>query len=197
MSWSSPVCAVGGTLAAAAALVALARSRLAVVTVTGSSMTPTYRDGDRVLVLRTRRLRRGSVVVAGSPTAAGSPTLPGAPAGDPLDGRHRLLIKRIGALPGDVVPAPVRAAVAAHERDVVPDGRVVLIGDGPHSTDSRTMGYFRSSDVHAVVVAVLGSTPLRGEPASMQPRVGPGEGTPTGTTPRRPSWPCSPGTPTR
>jgi signal peptidase I len=73
-----------------------ARRHLAVITVVGTSMRPTFQPGDRVLVRRGGRtaLRAGQVVVA----------VPGRPQRrityrDPL-----LLIKRVAAVPGDPVP---------------------------------------------------------------------------------------------
>jgi signal peptidase I len=65
------------------------RRTLAVVTVSGISMRPTYQPGDRVLLRRVpdRALRRGQVVVVEAP-----------PYGT---GTRKWLIKRVSALPGD------------------------------------------------------------------------------------------------
>lgn len=131
------VCGLGLTV-----LVRLARSRLTVVTVLGTSMVPTCQPGDRVLVVRSGRVRRGCVVVA-RPPGAGRPT-------------SGLVIKRVAAVSGDEVPEPVRPVVA---QDRVPPGRLVLIGDGDHRGarcgDSRLWGFFATEDVLGVVIAVL------------------------------------------
>jgi signal peptidase I len=119
---------------------ALARQRLVVVTVVGWSMAPAYHPGDRVLVWRTRRLRQGQVAVSRV--------------------RHGpvLVVKRVAALPGDDVPESVRAAVTVR---TVPAGKLVLIGDGHHSADSRLWGFSAIEDVLGVVVGRLHSaTPV-------------------------------------
>jgi len=133
------------TLAALAA-VAVARHRLVVVTVMGTSMVPTHHPGDRVLVLRTGHVRQGQVVVAKSP-----------PSDEP-----GLVIKRIAATPGDEVPPSVRGVVAA---TVVPAGRLVLIGDAHSSVDSRVWGLVASENVVGVVVARLHQNPHGGSVA--------------------------------
>jgi signal peptidase I len=55
------VAAACGALAGMAAV--LVRTAFVLVTVRGSSMSPTLRDGERVLVRRSRRIRAGQVVV--------------------------------------------------------------------------------------------------------------------------------------
>jgi signal peptidase I len=62
---------LGGAVAALAGAALAIRRRFVVVTVAGRSMLPTYRDGDRVLVRRTRMegLRAGQVVVVEHPRA--------------------------------------------------------------------------------------------------------------------------------
>lgn len=117
--------------------VLVARRTLVVVTVMGTSMVPTYRPGDRVLVRRTSRVRRGQVVVARPP------------------GFLRLVIKRIAAVAGNEVPAAVRPAMTV---STVPQGTVVLIGDSDGSTDSRVWGPIAVENVLGVVVARLGGT---------------------------------------
>jgi signal peptidase I len=112
----------------------LARRRLLLVTVTGSSMAPTYAEGDRLLVRRARRARRGSVVV--------------------LRGPGGLRVKRVAAAAGDPVPAGMPVPDA-----VVPPGRLLVLGDNPdRSADSRTGGYLAAADL--VGVAVRGRVPL-------------------------------------
>jgi signal peptidase I len=107
------------------------RRRVLLVTVDGPSMLPTYKSGDRLLVRRVRigAIRRGSVVVAVKPG-------PAAP-----DGQRELIVKRAAAVPGDPVPSGIPV-----DGRVVPDGRLVLLGDNPvGSYDSRVVGYFDSA----------------------------------------------------
>jgi signal peptidase I len=110
-----------------------ARRRFVVVLVSGSSMRPTYRPGDRVLVRRTgpRGPRRGDVVVLPDPQRALRPTgVRGRP------GRPRWVIKRA-------------TAIAA-------DGRLAVHGDNPgQSTDSRQYGLVPADTVLGTVVGRL------------------------------------------
>ncbi|WP_230686692.1 S26 family signal peptidase [Catellatospora vulcania] len=126
-----------GVLAGAAATLLLVRRRYLLVTVDGTSMLPTLRAGDRVLVRRgTAALRAGRLVVAGWPREPGA-------TGDPL------MVKRVAALPGDPAPAVLPEAAGT----LVPAGRVVLLGDNQQaSRDSRQHGYFALADVRGVVV---------------------------------------------
>ncbi|MBO3748643.1 signal peptidase I [Streptosporangiaceae bacterium NEAU-GS5] len=117
----------------AAALVA--RTALLVVTVRGGSMVPAYQDGDRVLALRWLAPRRGRVVVFRPPaTWMVGPNPP-------------YFVKRVVAVAGDTLGA-----------EVVPRGRLVVYGDSPISTDSRTFGYLPAKAVRAVVVVSLART---------------------------------------
>jgi len=140
-------------LAAAVAVVLVAttaiwflRRRYLVVTVRGSSMLPSYRDGERLLVRRRRpgeELRVGQVVVAtppGSPRAP-RPTEPheaGAVSGrTPASGRNvvvrsggqtharraagksrQRVVKRIAAVPGDPVPPGIGPGVDQDESEI-------------------------------------------------------------------------------
>ncbi|GAA0383176.1 S26 family signal peptidase [Microbispora corallina] len=137
-------------LAVAAGLVA-ARRRFVVVRVAGTSMVPTYQPGDRVLLRRGGRvaLRRGQVVVFRRVQPDGARS-----SGRDLRGTE-WLIKRIAATPGDGVPAEVAARVQAGPDDVVPAGRLVVLGDGPISRDSRHWGYLPVNEVLGVVVRRL------------------------------------------
>jgi signal peptidase I len=81
----------------------LLRRRFAIVTVVGESMLPTFRSGDRVLVRRAGigELRPGVVVVVQKPGAGG--VWPAPPPRWP--GRSsEWMIKRVAALPGDLLP---------------------------------------------------------------------------------------------
>ncbi|MGI5158691.1 S26 family signal peptidase [Microbispora sp. CA-102843] len=140
------------SLAVAAGIVA-ARRRFVVVRVAGTSMVPTYQPGDRVLIRRGGRavLRRGQVVVFRrlQPDGAGSSgRTPG------LRGTE-WLIKRVAAMPGDTVPDQVAPGVHAVPGDVVPADRLVVLGDGPISSDSRHWGYLPVSEVLGVVIRRL------------------------------------------
>ena len=156
---------------AAAAGVVVARRRFVVIRVAGTSMVPTYQPGDRVLLRRGGRaaLRRGQVVVfrrlppvgRGSPDGMRSPDGVGSPDGTGRSGRPAglrdsdWLIKRIAAMPGDTVPDQVAAGVRAGPGDLVPAGRLVVLGDGPISADSRHWGYLPVNNVLGVVIRRL------------------------------------------
>lgn len=119
-------------------------------TVRGSSMAPTFRDGDRVYAFRRARYRVGDVIVfdVAPPTSSGGGPVGGAPVGgggaDPA-----WLIKRVTAVAGD--PAPDWAG-----GPTVPPGCLVVAGDNPVSQGSRQLGYVRAAQV-------LGA--VRGRPA--------------------------------
>ncbi|MGA4991441.1 S26 family signal peptidase [Nonomuraea bangladeshensis] len=138
-----------GVLAGA---LAVARRRFVVVQVTGPSMEPAYRSGDRVLVRRVAgsKLGRGQVVVF---EAAADGRWRTGPLSAPKDAKW--LIKRVAALPGDPVPP----AVSAPEGALVPAGRLVVIGDGPLSADSRHWGHLPADRVLGVVVRRLSPSP--------------------------------------
>lgn len=124
-------------VALAAAVAGWIRQALLVVTVHGVSMRPTYTDGARVLVRRTtRRLRPGQVILFGD-----------APPG------RSLLIKRIAAVPGDVVPSVFTAVVPAGR---VPPGHFLVLGDNPPaSVDSREFGYLPQAQLVGRVIRRL------------------------------------------
>ena len=123
----------------AGAGVGRARRTLAVVTVEGTSMEPTYHWGDRILVRRAGvdRLRVGQVIVV----AAGRPVGP-----PPLDS-PLWMIKRLVALPGDPVPRTETFRVHDAAEDVTPDGCLVVAADNPDGVDSRQLGYFAAANV--------------------------------------------------
>ncbi|WP_220502733.1 signal peptidase I [Microbispora sp. H10885] len=120
----------------AAALVV--RRCLVVVDLVGRSMEPAYRDGDRLLVRRSRRPRADDVVVFFNPlAAAGSTGRPG----------RAWMVKRVVAVAGEPVPEEVAAAgerVAGGDgagSPRVPPGHMVVLGDNRgHSLDSRQLG---------------------------------------------------------
>jgi signal peptidase I len=103
-----------------------------VITVVGSSMEPTYHDGDRVAVRKTARIAAGDVVVVQRPSGE-----PGWPDAEIREG-GRWLIKRVAAVAGEPVPD-----VISIPDTVVPEGRLVLLGDNAAASfDSRMVGYF-------------------------------------------------------
>jgi signal peptidase I len=124
------------------ALIVRLRRTYSIIRVDGDSMNPTLADGDRVLARRVSpsALRRGQVAVVVNPLPVG----------------RRFLIKRIAALPGDPVP-PMPGTVLSGER--VPSGQLILLGDNADvSFDSRDLGYFPVSEIHAVTIRKLMGT---------------------------------------
>ena len=147
MSW------LGWLLLAGVAVAALGwlRHRFLVVTVSGSSMEPTYHDGDRLLAVRrsAATLRTGQVVVADLLTRLPGLTSQSVAASLHQSG-HRQVIKRIAAVAGEPVPPGVDAA------PTVPPGMLVLLGDNPEgSVDSRQYGYVAAEQVIGVVLRRL------------------------------------------
>jgi signal peptidase I len=148
------------TLAGAAAVVVggsilWARRGLVAVTVEGLSMYPAYRPGDRVLVRRRSlaAVRLGDVVVVERPVpGSGWRSLPRP--GGPVAGRQWIL-KRVAALPGHPLPEGLGAAAGTTADGQVPPATLVVLGDNPHSEDSRRWGPFPGERVLGVVVARL------------------------------------------
>jgi len=105
IGWAGPAVAV------AAVLVAL-RRRVFVVRVRGLSMSPTYGDGERIVMVRSTRVRRGDVVAFRPPTQDDGPA-----------------VKRVAGLAGD-----------APAGEPVPAGHAFLVGDAGRSLDSGVYG---------------------------------------------------------
>jgi signal peptidase I len=120
-----------------------ARRALILTTVDGPSMTPALRSGDRVLVRRTRRPRRGQVALLRFPQLPS-----GAPTGD------QLLLKRVVAVAGDRVPEGwAEPDVHGLAGAVVPAGCTVVLGDNrATSWDSRHYGFVPREQLVGVVV---------------------------------------------
>lgn len=129
----------------AAAVASSLRRRLLIVTVSGTSMEPTLRDGDRVLVRRkpVEKVRRGEIVVMAVEWAGGTR------AGQLGECR----VKRVAALPGDAVPEDVVRILGLEPGATVPAGGLVLLGDNAgESFDSRQGGFFRADRLVGVVL---------------------------------------------
>jgi signal peptidase I len=125
---------IAGLVVVAAVAWWYAARRLIVVTVSGASMEPTLRDGDRLLVRRAspRSLSAGRIVVLKRP--------PGMAAESPW------IVKRVYALPGGCVPGTDA---------VVPPGFVAVVGDNPRSHDSRQLGPLPTDSLLGVAVRRL------------------------------------------
>jgi signal peptidase I len=109
------------------------RRNLVLITVRGDSMTPTYRNGQR-LVVRRGGYSAGEVVVFRPPS-------------------RRIydvdwIVKRAVAVAGDPVPADLTEQAAA---EVVPAGRLLVRSDAPDGLDSRQLGLIDDRDVLGVV----------------------------------------------
>lgn len=133
-----------GTLSVVALAAWWLRRTLVIVTVSGESMEPTFRHGERVLVRRARidSVRPGQVVVVA----------PGRP--QRLTRDYPLwMIKRLRAGPGD--PAPRDEIPALGAEPIVPRARMVVLGDNPSGSDSRQLGYFYTANLLGVVVRRL------------------------------------------
>lgn len=170
-------------VAAGAGLLAWARRNLLLVRVSGESMYPAYRQGDKVLVRRVTadRVRPGDVALAGvspaterqamtrllgrfpgeerrGPGAAltrGGPDAVLAQEGRPAGpgSPANWMIKRVAAVPGDPLPASVPPRA---DETTVPEGCLVLLGDNAgRSLDSRHFGYVPAADLIGKVIRTV------------------------------------------
>jgi signal peptidase I len=140
----SVVLVVVATIATA---VVLLRRRLVVVHVTGESMEPALREGQRVLVRRAGvdAVKRGDLVVF----ALASVRLE-------LLGDPPWMVKRAVALAGDPIPHESLPPSLDVERTHVPEGRLVVRGDNTtRSFDSRQAGFIDGSALLGVVIRTL------------------------------------------
>jgi signal peptidase I len=126
-------------LAASALARATLPRALMIITVDGSSMSPTYKDQQRLLVRRGHRCRQHDVVVF----TTAKWDIPSVPA---------MLVKRVVAVPGDKIPADMASIISD---TYVPTGVVLVRGDNRESLDSRRLGYVTTSAITGVVVRPL------------------------------------------
>lgn len=113
--WARPGAAVltrlGGGVLAVAATVAVVAARPRRVTVEGRSMEPTLAPGDRLLVMRARRVRPGDVVAVRDPRG------------------ERVLVKRVAAMLGDeVVLRGDNDRASTDSRDFGPVAKAAVLG---------------------------------------------------------------------
>jgi signal peptidase I len=120
--------------------------------VKGTSMAPTLRPGQRVVVRRARLadVRHGALVqLAADRIMLGGARIVGG----------RRLLKRAVALPGDPVPAGIARIGPRELPAVVPAGCLVVLGDNrAQSLDSRHFGFVRATAVLGIVVRGVADT---------------------------------------
>ncbi|MGW4895023.1 S26 family signal peptidase [Kitasatospora sp. NPDC004240] len=138
------------TVLGGAGLVRRVRRRWVVVTVEGSSMAPTLRDGDVVLARRCRpaELSVGQLVVVECPVPPAARPDWTWPDPDESPGGRRWMVKRLAALAGEPWPPACEGRA-----DRLPEGAVAVLGDNAAaSTDSRQMGAIPVDRLLGVVV---------------------------------------------
>jgi signal peptidase I len=123
---NSAIKRAGWVVAMFVCLSAWRRWRPFVVAVEGTSMAPVLEPGDRVLAVRPRRIRRGSLVILEHP-----------------DRRGFEMVKRLTGVPGDLVGA-LRLG---------PDQHWVVGERAEASTDSRWFGPVSRSAILGAAVA--------------------------------------------
>ena len=128
--------------ASAATALILARRNLLAVRVRGSSMEPTFSDGELVIVVRNpRQVSRGDIIVFHEPQHRPE----GAPP-PPLS----LVVKRVAVTAGEFPPEQLWARLGRDS--LVPDGCVAVLSDNPAGVDSRTWGYISNGAIVGSVV---------------------------------------------
>ncbi len=115
-----------------------------VVVVSGPSMEPTYKEGDRLLMTNAYWLfgaiKKGDVVVVVRPN-------------------REMLIKRVVALPGEEIPQKYWSPLVYAMGGRVPEGHLFVVGDNlERSEDSRTLGAIPLSHVQGKIVGAKGAT---------------------------------------
>lgn len=114
------------------------RHKFVMVSVSGTSMKPTFQPGDRMIVHRrsAEDLEIGDVVVFQHPLAYdGWESLPM----PRCIANGQWAVKRVAALPGDIVPDSVRISMRCPYR--VPIGKIVVLADDDRGYDSRQWGF--------------------------------------------------------
>jgi signal peptidase I len=161
--WAGATLVFAALVAALAVVARVATRRLVIVTVDGPSMEPAMSAGDRLVARRVPGgdLRVGQVAVTERPRNADGWQWP---ARDPTRrGRHRWMIKRIAAVPGDPVPSDVLDAIGSPPGTTVPAGMLVLLGDNrADSLDSRVFGFVPADRVLGVIRRRYGEPAPRG-----------------------------------
>lgn len=170
-AWAAVSGAPAALVSAGLALARAAELRWVAVSVSGASMEPAYREGDRVVVRRRSVPVRGAVVVVERPPYRApwpdAPVARDAPA-HLVHARH-WFIKRVAAVAGDPVPRAEVPALADAAGDTVPEGMLVLLGDNQgDSYDSRSVGYFPAERVLGSVEESGRAVPARPSTARMR-----------------------------
>lgn len=131
------------------------RRTLVVISVSGPSMQPALRDGDRLLARRAvgSLPAPGELVIFAPLMEDGRPV----PVSTPRGGRL-WLVKRLVAGPGQPVPAGFDPALRELTDQPVPAGFMVVVGDNlAESVDSRQEGFVAVERIRARVVRQLTS----------------------------------------
>jgi signal peptidase I len=135
---------------AALSLYRTVRRRWSIVTVHGSSMAKSLPPGQRVLIRHgVTVVATGDIVLIPRPDRQDGWQL--RPPSD-SDGQPRWMLKRVVAVAGDPMPAEL----ATKPDELVPAGRLVLLGEHDRSWDSRQLGPCPTEAVAGKVVAKLG-----------------------------------------
>lgn len=137
----------------------LVRRRIVVVTVSGTSMTPTLHPGEKLLVRRCgiTALKVGDIVVLEPPRVPVSHEVTVLAR---LPTRTQWQIKRVAALPGDPIPPP--AQKAAGTLRAVPDGTLIVLGDNNASNDSRLNGPYPADRILGIALRKLAGATFPG-----------------------------------
>ncbi|MFB4271004.1 S26 family signal peptidase [Nonomuraea sp. GTA35] len=137
----------------------LVRRHLVVVTVSGTSMTPTLHPGEKLLVRRCgiTALQVGDIVVLEPPRV---PVSPEVTLLAPLPTRTQWQVKRVAALPGDPIPPP--AQEAAGTLRAVPGGTLIVLGDNNASNDSRLNGPYPADRILGIALRRLAGATFPG-----------------------------------
>jgi signal peptidase I len=140
-------------LAAVGAALRMTRRSWLVVTVRGTSMIPTLRDGQRLIARRGAGYATGDIVVFRiaehcTPDGAGVPLL---------------RIKRVAAVGGEPVPRWLQAGEFT-EPGHVPPHHIVVSGDNARSEDSRHLGFVSGRAILGVVRLPTRAAIRDGEP---------------------------------